>query len=103
MGRFVLGEGVANQELYTTVANTISFSVSLIFNYVASMKFVFTHKEDMNRKKEFIIFVVLSIIGLLINNFVVDLFAFRIAWPFEIDQLLKSNIGKIIATAVVMV
>ena len=50
------------------VSATISFTASVIFNYIASMRYVFTHKEDMSRRKEFVIFVVLSAIGLVINN-----------------------------------
>ena len=50
------------------ISATISFTVSVIFNYFASMRYVFQHKEGMSRKREFIIFVVLSVIGLLINN-----------------------------------
>lgn len=50
------------------ISATIGFTVSVVFNYVASMRYVFTHKEGMSRRKEFVIFVVLSIIGLLINN-----------------------------------
>ena len=50
------------------VSATIGFTVSVVFNYLASMRYVFTHKEDMSRRREFIIFVILSIIGLIINN-----------------------------------
>ena len=50
------------------VSATISFTVSVVFNYVASMRYVFTHKEGMSKRREFIIFVVLSVIGLGINN-----------------------------------
>ena len=50
------------------VSATIGFTVSVVFNYFASMRYVFTHKQGMSRRKEFIIFVILSIIGLLINN-----------------------------------
>lgn len=50
------------------ISATIGFTVSVVFNYLASMRYVFTHKEGMSRRKEFVIFVVLSIIGLLINN-----------------------------------
>ena len=50
------------------VSATIGFTVAVVFNYVASMRYVFTHKEDMSRRREFVIFVVLSIIGLLLNN-----------------------------------
>ena len=34
------------------IANTSGFIVSLIFNYVASMKYVFAHKEGMSRRRE---------------------------------------------------
>ena len=35
------------------IANTSGFIVSLIFNYVASMKYVFAHKEGMSRRRAF--------------------------------------------------
>ncbi|OUO90873.1 sugar translocase [Gordonibacter sp. An230] len=47
---------------------TVSFTVSVAFNYAASMRYVFTHKEGMSRRREFAIFVALSVIGLAINN-----------------------------------
>ena len=50
------------------VSATIGFTVAVVFNYIASMRYVFTHKEDMSRRREFVIFVVLSIIGLILNN-----------------------------------
>lgn len=50
------------------VSATISFTVSVIFNYVASMRYVFTHRDDLSRRREFLIFVVLSAIGLVLNN-----------------------------------
>ena len=53
------------------IANTSGFIISLIFNYLASMKYVFAHKEGMSRRREFIIFVVLSVIGLVLNDAIV--------------------------------
>ena len=47
---------------------TVSFTVSVVFNYVASMRYVFSHKDGMSRRREFAIFVTLSVIGLGINN-----------------------------------
>ena len=77
------------------VSATISFTVSVVFNYVASMRYVFTHKEGMSKRREFIIFVVLSVVGLGINNLCM--------WAgvelFGIHYL----ITKIGATAIVMV
>ncbi|MEG0473613.1 MAG: GtrA family protein, partial [Solibacillus sp.] len=50
------------------VSATISFIVSVVFNYVASMRYVFSHRAGMSRRREFIIFVVLSVLGLIIND-----------------------------------
>ena len=50
------------------VSATIGFTVSVIFNYLASMRYVFTHREGVSKRYEFIVFVILSVIGLLINN-----------------------------------
>ena len=77
------------------VSATIGFTVSVIFNYVASMRFVFIHKEDMSRRREFIIFVVLSVIGLIINNACMWAGVELLGWHYLIV--------KIGATAIVMV
>lgn len=57
------------------IAGTMGFCISLIFNYIASMAFVFERKENADRKTEFLIFLVLSIIGLLLNNLLLWLYA----------------------------
>ena len=76
-------------------ANTAGFVVSLIFNYVASMKFVFEHKDGMSRRREFIIFVVLSVIGLILND--------GIVLALNKGLSIEANVAKIAATALVMI
>ena len=50
------------------IASAVSFSVSVFVNYILSMLFVF--KSNRNEKvKEFLIFLVLSIGGLILNQF----------------------------------
>lgn len=76
------------------LSSGISFTVSVIVNYVLSLTYVF-ETEQKNRVKEFIIFVVLSVIGLGINQVLM--------W-FCVDILgIFYMISKIGATAVVMV
>lgn len=77
------------------VSATISFTVSVVFNYLASMRYVFTHKEDMSRRREFVIFIILSVIGLLINNVCM--------WAGVELLGVHYLIVKIAATAIVMV
>lgn len=81
--------------LNPVVSATISFIVSVIFNYIASMRYVFSHKEDMSRSREFVIFIVLSVIGLIINDVLM--------WAGTELVSIDYRIVKIFATAVVMV
>ena len=81
--------------LVPVASATVSFIVSVVFNYVASMRFVFSHKEGMSKQREFVIFVVLSVIGLLINDGLMLAGTELVAIDYRIV--------KIGATAVVMV
>ena len=77
------------------ISATISFIVSVVFNYLASMRYVFTHKEGLSRRREFVIFVVLSTIGLGIND--------GLMWVGTSLFGISYLITKIGATAIVMV
>lgn len=89
---FILKEFIGLNEI---VANTISFTVSVIYNYIASVKWVFDVDQDKSKSKQFITFIIFSIIGLLINNLIL--------W-ICIDKLsIYYLIGKAIATGIVMV
>nr|WP_239452243.1 GtrA family protein [Collinsella intestinalis] len=81
--------------LNPVVSATISFIVSVIFNYLASMRYVFSHREGMSRQREFVIFVVLSAVGLGIND--------ALMWLGTEVVTLDYRLVKLVATAVVMV
>lgn len=49
----------------------VGFVISIIVNYLLSMHWVFVRKDDMNRGKEFFIFVILSVIGLGLNELII--------------------------------
>lgn len=76
------------------ISSGISFTISVIVNYVLSLTFVFDTKKG-NKIKEFMIFIVLSVVGLGINQVLM--------W-FCVDALgIFYMISKIGATAIVMV
>ncbi|CCY04938.1 putative uncharacterized protein [Eggerthella sp. CAG:1427] len=77
------------------ISTTVSFIISVVFNYFASMRFVFKRKDDMSRRREFIIFIVLSVIGLAIN----DVFMWLMVDFLYIDY----RISKIVVTFIVAV
>ena len=77
------------------ISTTIAFIVSVIFNYVASMRYVFKRKDDISRRREFIIFVALSVVGLILN----DMFM----WLFVEMVIIDYRIAKIVTTVLVAV
>ena len=84
--------------IHYLVSATVSFTVSVIFNYLASMRFVFTHRDDLSKRREFVIFVILSVIGLGINELVMVIGTNALGTsPFSI------TVTKVAATAIVMV
>lgn len=77
------------------ISNTISFIVSVVFNYLASMRYVFERRDDMSRRREFIIFVILSVIGLILNDVLM--------WLFVSLCFIDYRIAKFIVTFLVAI
>ena len=65
----------------------ISFSVSVIVNYLLSMHFVFAAKANMKKRTQFVIFVILSVIGLGLNQLFMWLFVDLVHIPYQIAKL----------------
>ena len=100
--------GKGSFEVASVIASVLGFIVSVIANYLLSFKFVFERKEDLDRKTEFVAFVILSIIGMGINSAIIWLgvsyFYKNIAWlNAHVGNSLMYTIAKVVATAVVMV
>ncbi len=71
------------------------FTISVIYNYIASVKWVFDVDKEKNKTKNFIIFIIFSVIGLILTELIM--------W-FGTDIIKISYlIVKIIATFIVMV
>lgn len=89
------------------VGGLFGFCISLIYNYFMSMKFVFERRDDMDRKKEFIIFTVLSVIGLGLNELILYfgvIVCDKIVPALVSDHpSLITTVVKMFATGVVMV
>ncbi len=81
--------------LYYLLSSTLSYGISLIFNYLASMKYVFRGRKDVSRLKEFLIFTLLSLLGMGINQLIL--------WLIVENAGIDYRISKILATVVVMI
>ena len=80
--------------IHYLISSVISFTISTIFNYILSIKWVFNLKENRNSKKDFVNFIVFSVIGLILNQIIM--------W-FGVDILnIYYMITKIISTCIVM-
>ena len=77
------------------ISNCISFSVAVIFNYICSILWVFDVDKKQDKFKNFVIFMVLSILGLGINQVLM--------WLCVEKLNIYYMIAKIIAAAFVMV
>ncbi len=77
------------------VSSGISFSVSVMVNYTLSLKYVFETDENNNKIVEFFIFIILSLIGLGINQ--------MLMWVCVDKFHVHYMIAKIGVTGMVMV
>lgn len=77
------------------VSSAAAFLVSVVFNYILSVAFVFETDSSRSKGREFGTFVLLSAGGLGINEWMMWLLSGRLAVPYQLS--------KFAATAVVMV
>ena len=80
--------------IHYLISSIISFTVSVIFNYILSIKWIF-HVKKKQDVKDFVIFIILSVIGLGINSLIM----YVMVEKFGVYYMLS----KIVSTAVVMV
>lgn len=81
--------------IYYLLSAGISFTVSVVINYLLSMSWVFKSNKKRGKKEEFIIFIVLSLGGLLLNQVMMYVF---------VDYMnVYYLFAKIVATAIVMI
>ncbi len=90
------------------IAGFLGFTISVIFNYILSMTFVFKRRDDLSRTKEFVIFVILSVVGLGLNELIlficIDIVYHNWAWLSGWLPVSFANVGaKFAATGIVMV
>ena len=76
------------------ISSGISFVVSVIYHYILSVRWVFEVDENGDKRKEFVIFIVLSLIGLGLNQLLM--------WVFVSMIHIFYMVAKIIVTAIVM-
>ena len=74
------------------ISSGISFSVSVVVNYLLSMCFVFVRKKNGNRAAEFLMFLILSISGLGLTELLMWLIVERAGVHYTVTKLLVTGI-----------
>lgn len=106
---FGITAGLANIfGVHYLISKFLGFVISAVVNYILSIKFVFTAKKDMDKSKEFTGFIILSAIGLLINEIVMFVCIDGIYRHMPVLQNIISDewmvsISSVIATGIVMI
>lgn len=80
--------------LHHLVSSAVSFSVSVIYNYILSILWVFETDREKDKGRKFVIFLVLSIIGLGLNQLLM--------WLLSDVLTIYYMLSKVIATVFVM-
>ncbi len=86
----------------------LGFTVSVVINYILTFKFVFERKGDLDRRKEFAAFIILSVIGLGLNQLIIWICVGPVYGSIALLRRLLNydfayTVAKVIATAIVMV
>lgn len=81
--------------LHYLYSSTISFSVGLVITYLFSIFWVFDNRSLKNKWAEFLIFVAIGAIGLLLTNFFL--------WVFTDKLGLYYLLSKVITTVLVFI
>ena len=81
--------------LSVLISAATGFTVSVIVNYILSIKFVFDVDENKSKKRNFILFIIFSVIGLGLTELIMWVGTDLINWHYLLV--------KIIATGLVMI
>lgn len=82
-------------DIHYLVSATCSFTAATVFNYIYSMKYVFSGRQDIGKFSQFMIFVILSACGLGMNNLLMR-------WSVE-NVHIHYMLAKVAATFIVSI
>lgn len=78
--------------LHYLISATISFLVGLLVNYVISTQWIFRDSKIKNKKVEFILFGLIGVIGLILNNVLIYLFTDVVGLYYMLSKLVTAII-----------
>lgn len=107
MGALILLKEFTPLAHHTLIAATVTFILGLVTNYLMSTFWAFRNLNTKKRSTEFIVFCVISAIGLLLNDGIVLFFEKFLAYQIPQNDFLPRDkyyiIGKLVATVLVFI
>ena len=78
--------------LHYLISATISFLAGLLVNYVISTQWIFRDSKIKNKKVEFILFGLIGVIGIILNNVIIYLFTDVVGLYYMLSKLVTAII-----------
>ncbi len=82
------------------LAISLAFTIAATNSYFLNRNWTFKDKKADQVGRQYILFLIVSITGLLLNNFIVFLF---VKYIFIINLVLTANAAKVVATGFVVI
>ena len=82
-------------EIYYLISAAIAFLVASLINYLLSLLAVFKTGRHENKKKEFIYFLFFTLVGVLLNNFIMYLSTKIFFFNLSISKLISTIVVTI--------
>lgn len=73
--------------MHYLLSSMLSFSVSTVFNYVYSTRYVFDCDQEKGRTGQFTVFLLLSVCGLLLNSLLMKIFVEQMMMHYMMAKL----------------
>lgn len=82
-------------DMHYLISASCSFTAATVFNYIYSMKYVFSGREDISRMGQFGIFLILSLCGLGLNTLLMRWGVERLAFHYMEAKLVSTLIVSV--------
>lgn len=79
--------------IYYLISGVLAFLIAVIANYLMSTKWVFNQYNIENRVLEFNIFILISVIGLVINEIVLFIFTDFVGFNHLISLIIAAGVA----------
>lgn len=83
-------------KLNYTWANVISMLICITITYIISKKFIFTKKVSIGVKKEFLSYIIIAIISIIVDTTVLNLLTKKLAIYYIISKILATIVSTVI-------